>query len=146
MKIWIWIWISTLYVHYATLLYLPPLRFNCVWGCRDRTQDCCDFGINRQSLSAGSHPHSASYSTKKKSTKSPFKEFLLVDICVERRWVSTTIIRRLCSSPNTRMRDVNTRKVWDRLIYFNYIITLISHCAGWQIFPGSLPGFSARHN
>jgi hypothetical protein len=27
------------YVLYSTLLYLPPLRFNCVGGCWDRTQD-----------------------------------------------------------------------------------------------------------
>ncbi len=32
-----------LQVLYLTLLHLPPLRFNCVRGCRDRTQDCCDF-------------------------------------------------------------------------------------------------------
>ncbi len=32
-------------VLYLTLLYLPPLRFHCVGGCWDRTQDCCDFGI-----------------------------------------------------------------------------------------------------
>ncbi len=30
------------YVLYSTL---PPLRFRCVGGCWDRTQDCCDFGI-----------------------------------------------------------------------------------------------------
>ncbi len=30
----------------STLLHLPPLRFHCVRGCWDRTQqDCCDFGI-----------------------------------------------------------------------------------------------------
>jgi hypothetical protein len=33
------------YVLYSTLLYLPPLRFHCVGGYWDRTQDCCDFGI-----------------------------------------------------------------------------------------------------
>ncbi len=38
------------YVHYSTLLHLPPLRFHCVGGCRDRTQDCCDFGIDSQTL------------------------------------------------------------------------------------------------
>jgi hypothetical protein len=30
---------------YSTLLHLPPLRFHCVGGCGDRTQDCCVFGI-----------------------------------------------------------------------------------------------------
>jgi hypothetical protein len=36
------------YVRYSTLLHLPTLRFNCVGGCWDRTQDCCDFGIDSQ--------------------------------------------------------------------------------------------------
>jgi hypothetical protein len=30
---------------YSTLLHLPPLRFHCVGGCWDRTQDSFDFGI-----------------------------------------------------------------------------------------------------
>jgi hypothetical protein len=38
------------YVSYSTLLHLPPLRFNCVGGCWDRTQDCRDFGIDSQTL------------------------------------------------------------------------------------------------
>ncbi len=38
------------YVLYSTLLHLPPLRFHCVRGCWGRTQDCCDFGINSQTL------------------------------------------------------------------------------------------------
>jgi hypothetical protein len=29
----------------STLLHLPPLRFRWVGGCWDRTQDCCDYGI-----------------------------------------------------------------------------------------------------
>ncbi len=29
------------YVLNSTLLHLPPLRFHCVGGCCDRTQDCC---------------------------------------------------------------------------------------------------------
>ncbi len=33
---------------YSTLLHLPPLRFNCVGGSWDRTQDSCDFGIGFQ--------------------------------------------------------------------------------------------------
>ncbi len=38
-------------VRYSTLLHLPPLRFHCVGGgCWDRTQDCCDFGIDSQTL------------------------------------------------------------------------------------------------
>jgi hypothetical protein len=32
------------------MLHLPPLRFHCVGGCWDRTQDCCDFGIGTQTL------------------------------------------------------------------------------------------------
>jgi hypothetical protein len=35
---------------YTTLLNLPTLRFRCVGGCWDRTQDCCDFGIVSQTL------------------------------------------------------------------------------------------------
>jgi hypothetical protein len=34
----------------STLLHLSPLRFHCVGGCWDRTQDCCDFGIGSQPL------------------------------------------------------------------------------------------------
>ncbi len=30
--------------------HLPPLRFHCVGGCWDRTQDSCDFGIGCQTL------------------------------------------------------------------------------------------------
>ena len=40
------------YVLYSTLLHLSPLRFHCVGGFWDRTQDCCDFGINSQTLKA----------------------------------------------------------------------------------------------
>ncbi len=32
-------------VHYSIPLHLPPLRFHCVGGWRDRTQDYCDFRI-----------------------------------------------------------------------------------------------------
>jgi hypothetical protein len=39
-----------MYVLYSTLLHLPPLRFHCVGGCWDRTQDSCDFGIGFQML------------------------------------------------------------------------------------------------
>jgi hypothetical protein len=35
---------------YSTLLHLPPFIFHCVGGCRDRFQDCCDFGIDIQTL------------------------------------------------------------------------------------------------
>ncbi len=38
------------YVRYSTLLYLPPLRFHCVGGCGDRTQDCCDFGDRQRRI------------------------------------------------------------------------------------------------
>ncbi len=38
------------YVRYSTQLYLPPLRFHCVEGCWDRTQDSCDYGIGCQTL------------------------------------------------------------------------------------------------
>ncbi len=43
----IWIFFSVLY---STLLHLPPLRFHCVGGYWDRTQDSCDFGIGFQTL------------------------------------------------------------------------------------------------
>ncbi len=33
------IFFSFSYVRYSILLHLPPLRFHCVGGCRDRTQD-----------------------------------------------------------------------------------------------------------
>jgi hypothetical protein len=35
---------------YSTLLHLPPLRFHCVGGCRDLTQDCWDLVIGSQPL------------------------------------------------------------------------------------------------
>jgi hypothetical protein len=38
------------YVLYLTLLHLPPLRFHCVRGCWDQTQDCCDLGIGTKTL------------------------------------------------------------------------------------------------
>jgi hypothetical protein len=31
---------------YSTLLHLRPLRFHCVGGCWDKTQDYCDFCID----------------------------------------------------------------------------------------------------
>jgi hypothetical protein len=44
---WLWLnawlkgffWIFSFYVRNSTLLLLPPLRFHCVGGCWDRTQD-----------------------------------------------------------------------------------------------------------
>jgi hypothetical protein len=39
-----------LVVLYSTMLYLPPLRFHCVGGCWDRSQNCCDFGTRCQAL------------------------------------------------------------------------------------------------
>jgi hypothetical protein len=42
--------IFSFYVRYSTLRHLPPLRFHCVGGCWDQTQDCCDFGIDSQML------------------------------------------------------------------------------------------------
>ncbi len=33
---------------YSTLFHLQALRFHCVGGCWDRTQDSCDFGIGSQ--------------------------------------------------------------------------------------------------
>ncbi len=35
---------------YSTLLHLPPLRFHCIGGYWDRTQDFGDFGIGSQTL------------------------------------------------------------------------------------------------
>ncbi len=49
---------SFFHVRYSTLFHLPPLRFHRVRGCWDRTQDCCDFGIDsarRSNQSAISH-------------------------------------------------------------------------------------------
>jgi hypothetical protein len=34
-------------VRYSTLLHLPPLRFHCVGGCWDRTQDGYDYTVLR---------------------------------------------------------------------------------------------------
>ncbi len=51
-------WVCFMYV-ISTLLHLRPLRFHCVGGCWDRSQDCCYFGIDSQTLyyhSARSHP------------------------------------------------------------------------------------------
>ncbi len=39
-----------LYVLYSTLFHLPLLRFHCVGGCWDQSQDSCDFGIGCQTL------------------------------------------------------------------------------------------------
>jgi hypothetical protein len=50
-------WIFSLL--YSTLLHLPPLRFHCVGGYWDRTQDSCDFGIGFQRL----YPHGYILST-----------------------------------------------------------------------------------
>ncbi len=44
------------YVLYLTLLQLPPLRFHCVGGCWDRTQDCRDFEIGSQTDALTSRP------------------------------------------------------------------------------------------
>jgi hypothetical protein len=38
------------YVLYSTVLHLPHLRFPSVRGCWDRTQYCCDFGNDSQTL------------------------------------------------------------------------------------------------
>ncbi len=43
-------WILLFFVLYSTLLHLPPLRFHCVEGCWDRTQEWCNFGIGSQTL------------------------------------------------------------------------------------------------
>jgi hypothetical protein len=47
---WGFLGIFSFYGRYLTLLRLPPLRFHCVEGYRDRTQDCCGFGIDSQTL------------------------------------------------------------------------------------------------
>jgi hypothetical protein len=37
---------STVFMYLiSTLLHLLPLKFHCVRGCWEWTQDCCDFGI-----------------------------------------------------------------------------------------------------
>ncbi len=38
------------FVLYSTRLHLPPLRFHCVDGCWDRTQDRCNWCIDSQTL------------------------------------------------------------------------------------------------
>ncbi len=38
------------YVRCSTLLHLPPLRFHCVGGCWEWTQDCCVVGIDSHTL------------------------------------------------------------------------------------------------
>jgi hypothetical protein len=38
------------YVRCSALLHLPPLRSHCVGGCWNRTQDCCAFGVDIQTL------------------------------------------------------------------------------------------------
>jgi hypothetical protein len=43
--------LRNIYVRYSILLHLPPLRFHCVGGCWDRTQDSWgDYGIGCQTL------------------------------------------------------------------------------------------------
>jgi hypothetical protein len=39
-----------MHVLYSTLLHLQSLRFHCVGGCWDKTQDSCGFGIVCQTL------------------------------------------------------------------------------------------------
>ncbi len=48
-----------LHVLYSTLLNLPPLRFHCVGGCWDRTQDWCDLWHWQSEQTARSHSHMA---------------------------------------------------------------------------------------
>jgi hypothetical protein len=51
------------------LLYLPPLRFHCVGGCCDRTQNCCDVGIDSQMLSTvNSKPGQISFTLRQISS------------------------------------------------------------------------------
>jgi hypothetical protein len=38
------------YIRCSKLLHLPPLSLQCVGGCRDRNQDCCDFGNDNHTL------------------------------------------------------------------------------------------------
>jgi hypothetical protein len=44
------LWISLFIVRYSPLPHLPPLRFYCVEGYWDRTQDSCDYCIDCQTL------------------------------------------------------------------------------------------------
>ncbi len=48
-KRYLWIFFF-FYMRYSTPFHLPPLRFHCVRGCWDRTQDSCDYGIDCQTL------------------------------------------------------------------------------------------------
>jgi len=45
-----WADVSNYIFFFSTLFHLPPFRFHCVGGCWDRTQDCCDFCIDSQTL------------------------------------------------------------------------------------------------
>ncbi len=57
--IFIYIFFIYFYVLYSTLLHLPPLRFHCVGGCYDRTQDCATSALaaRRSNHLARSHPY-----------------------------------------------------------------------------------------
>jgi hypothetical protein len=68
-----------IYVLYSTLLHLPPLRFHCVGGCWDWTQDCCDIvsAVKRSNHSTRSHPHTAT-SHPNSARSHPGSSFCLV--------------------------------------------------------------------
>ncbi len=64
----------------STLLHLPPLRFHCVGGCWDGTQDCCDFGVGSQTPE-----HSARYQP----------QILIYECCAKyRNYLILTIYRQ----------------------------------------------------
>jgi hypothetical protein len=44
-----------MYVLYSTLLHLPPLRFHCVGGCWNRTQDSCKARLDCHLLKCEDH-------------------------------------------------------------------------------------------
>ncbi len=75
-----------IFIFMYALFPLPSPRFHCVGGCWDRTQDCCNFVIDSQTLKkplgdlihylARSHPHSArSHTQLASSFTSKFKRY-----------------------------------------------------------------------
>ncbi len=61
-------------------------------------------------------------------------------------WSIYSVINSVLSLSLFRVNEVNTKEVESRLIYYNKTTTQINYYAGWQIYHGRVPGFSARHS